>query len=181
MLDGLDTTQKVSLIGIIITALTSIITLVFTVIINKNTTYVNSVTKERISSMNGLKLNISEFFSIFYSFLSNENKTSLKELYKLKTLIEFQLNDNKSIENSIVCKLNNIMWLYNLYINIHKIKDYQELKALLKEKNIPHSNKLIYLNNHQLVKSILTIELSLLELDLKRHVKKEWTKAKGEL
>ena len=180
MFDALDTTQKISLIGILFTAITSITTLVFTIKINKNTTYVNSVTKERISSMNTLKLNISEFISIFHSVLSNESTTSLKELYKLKTLIEFQLNDTRNIERGIMCKLNDIMWLYNLYINIHKIKSYSELRELLEEKKISYS-KLIYLNNHQLLKSILTMELNLLELNLKKHVKREWDKVKGEL
>ncbi|MEC2076307.1 hypothetical protein [Metabacillus fastidiosus] len=181
MLDGLDAAQKVSLIGVIITAVTSITTLIFTVKINRNTAYVNSVTKERIGSMNALKLNISEFISILYSALSNESRTSLKELYKLKTLIEFQLNDNRNFESSIICRLNNIVWLYNLYINIDEIKNYLELKVLLEEKNISYSNELIYLNNHRLLKSILTIELNLLELALKKHVKGEWDKVKNEL
>ncbi|WP_186669094.1 hypothetical protein [Sporosarcina sp. BP05] len=180
MLDGLDATQKITLIGIIITAFTGIVTLIYTVRINKNTAYANSVTKERINSMNTLKLNFSEFISIFYSELSNENMTSLKELYKLKMLIELQLNENRNVEIGIVYRLTNIMWLYNLYNNIHKIANYSELKALLEKKNISYSNELIYLSNHQLLKSILTIELNLLELDLKKQVKREWEKVKDE-
>lgn len=172
--------QKVSIITTLITAIVSVITLFFTIKINRNTVYNNSVTKERIESMHALKSNVSKFNGIVYAFLTdNNNIIDSEEIYSLKNLIEYQLNDTRSNEIELLQKINNILWL------IKKVKkedtdSYENLINEINNKGISYANGLIALNTKQVILSTLNIEFGLFEEAIKIHIKSEWEKIKKE-
>lgn len=173
--------QKITLIGTLITAVIALTTLGFTIKINKKTTYTGLVTKERIDSMNLFKKNSSNFNSIIYSFINcPEESIDRRELYNLKNLLEYQINDDKVKEQDLVIKLNNIIWLYETYRN-EKSNDLSLFKADLIARNIPHATQLMFLNYKRFVLSVLTIEFNLFESNIKKHIKSEWDKIKSEV
>ncbi|WP_046174834.1 hypothetical protein [Domibacillus indicus] len=173
--------QKISLITTLITAMVAIATLFFTIKINRNTVYSNSVTKERIESMKNLKINSSKFNGLIYNFLTNpEAPIDRKELYSLKNLIEYQLNDTRSNERELLIKINNLVSIHDYYFD-ETITQYSDLKMELNKKGITYTDQLIFINNKRFLLCILKIEFALFEEGIKKHIKSEWDKIKSEV
>jgi hypothetical protein len=178
---NLQDAQKISLITTIITAMVAIITLVFTIKINKNTVYSNSVTRERIESMKNLKINSSKFNGLMYNFLTNqETPIDRLELYRLKNLIEYQLNDTRLNERELLLKINNLIMIHDYYFD-KTITQTSDLRMELSKRGISYANQLIFLNNKSFLLSLLKVEFELFEEGIKKHIKLEWDKIKSEV
>ncbi|QQN86686.1 hypothetical protein [Bacillus toyonensis] len=183
--------DKFTFIGIIITATTSFFTLLISLKLNKRSSYINSITNERINSMTHLKQNTANYISMLKSFIfSEESNISISKLYNLKLHIEFQLNILKEREKIIIQRMDN---LYILIDYMHSISQNHAVKTILielankgidiKRLPIPYSEdtQLGIKNSNEYLKRLINMELDLLESDLKNHIKVEWEKIKNEI
>lgn len=170
----------ISFLGIGTTILIAAINLRITLKVNRNTTYTSSVTKERIESMNSLKMNSALFNSLIYNFISNEEKIDQKEWYRLKISIEYQLNEEHIKEKEIIKKMNDIIWLYEVYCD-EKYTDYEVFTNELSQREMKLNKGLIVIGFKRYVLSLLKIEYRLFETNIKNHIKNEWGKIKKEV
>ncbi|MDA1913637.1 hypothetical protein [Bacillus cereus] len=183
--------DKVTFIGIIITATTSFFTLLISLKLNKRSSYINSITNERINSMTHLKQNTANYISILKSFIFNEESNiSISKLYNLKLHIEYQLNHLKEREKIIIQRMDNLYILINY---MHSINQDNIVKTILIELTnkgidmnrlpIPYTEdtRLGIKNSKEYLKRLISMELDLLEADLKNHIKVEWEKIKKEI
>lgn len=169
--------QHIALLTSTITALITLTTLFFTIKNNKSNNFVNSVNRERIDSLNNLKLYVSEFNSHIYSIIYEDTSLRTSELIKLKNLIEFQLNPNRLSELLIITHINKVIKLVEVSNSIEKYSKI-ELFIFIKELQIDDFQNLIYLNNKQFLKSILKIEQAKFENAIAIQIKNEWSKIK---
>lgn len=183
--------DKFTLIGIIVTAATGFFTLLISLRLNKRSSYVNSITNERLNSMMQLKQNTANYISMLRNFIFDEsNIISIEKLFNLKLNIEFQLNYTKENENLIIHRMENILKLIDLQ---HNIKSNITVKALIDEVigigiereriPIPYSEDMILSRDNiiEYLKRLIKVELDLLEIKLKEHIKSEWEKIKSEI
>ncbi|PGT91949.1 hypothetical protein COD18_16060 [Bacillus cereus] len=183
--------DKVTFIGIIITATTSFFTLLISLKLNKRSSYINSITNERINSMTHLKQNTANYISILKSFIFNkESNISISKLYNLKLHIEYQLNHLKEREKIIIQRMDNLYILINY---MHSINQDNTVKTILIELTnkgidmnrlpIPYTEdtRLGIKSSKEYLKRLINMELDLLEADLKNHIKVEWEKIKKEI
>ncbi|MCI4251558.1 hypothetical protein MRP26_21800 [Bacillus sp. CCB-MMP212] len=183
--------DKVTFIGIIITATTSFFTLLISLKLNKRSSYINSITNERINSMTHLKQNTANYISILKSFIFNEESNiSISKLYNLKLHIEYQLNHLKEREKIIIQRMDKLYILINY---MHSINQDNIVKTILIELTnkgidmnrlpIPYTEdtRLGIKNSKEYLKRLISMELDLLEADLKNHIKVEWEKIKKEI
>ncbi|MGG1166272.1 hypothetical protein [Bacillus mycoides] len=183
--------DKFTFIGIIITATTSFFTLLISLKLNKRSSYVNSITNERINSMTHLKQNTAHYISMLKAFIANEESTiSISELYNLKLHIEFQLNIIKEREKTIIQRMDNLYTLINYLNSIKKDNTVKMLLTELASKGIdterlpiPYTEdtRLEIMDLKKYLKKLISMELDLLENNLKNHIKLEWEKIKMEI
>ncbi|QQN86688.1 hypothetical protein [Bacillus toyonensis] len=76
-MDSLVAKDYITLIGLIITASISFITLCNSRKINNNTMYINSITKERIEPMSGLKEQVSRYLSLVSNYAFGKGSTEI--------------------------------------------------------------------------------------------------------
>ncbi|BCC29297.1 hypothetical protein [Bacillus cereus] len=183
--------DKFTFIGIVISAGSSMFTLFISLKLNKRSSYVNSITNERITSMTQLKQNTAEYISMLKYFIVEEGThISVEKLYNLKLQIEFQLNSAKGTETLIIQRMDNIFMLIN-YLN--NIKQAITVKGILQELTdkginkerlpIPYTEetRLNITNAKTYLKRLIHIEVDLLEENLKKHINQEWKKIKSEV
>lgn len=183
--------DKFTFIGIIITAAISFCTLLISLKLNKRSSYVNSITNERINSMTHLKQNTAHYISMLKAFIANEESTiSISELYNFKLHIEFQLNIIKEREKTIIQRMDNLYTLINYLDSIKKDNTVKMLLSELASKGIdterlpiPYTEdtRLGIIDLKKYLRRLINMELDLLENDLKNHIKLEWEKIKMEI
>ncbi|PRD11801.1 hypothetical protein CQ058_04570 [Bacillus sp. MYb56] len=183
--------DKFTFIGILITATTSFVTLLISLKLNKRSSYVSSITNERINSMTHLKQNTANYISMLKSFIANEESSiSISKLYNLKLHIEFQLNLIKEREKIIIQRMDNLYILINYLNSINQDNTVKTIITELTNKGIEtarlpipytESTRLSIKNSRKYLKRVIGMELDLLEYDLKNHIKLEWEKIKTEI
>ncbi|MCP4988090.1 MAG: hypothetical protein GY928_19195 [Colwellia sp.] len=119
-------------VGIALTFLIGLGNIVYNFYINRRTTYINSVTAERVKWVNALRENISKFAGLTYNWViseveegSDESKEILKEIDQLRMLIQLQLNPNEELSQKIIA------WIEKVSQNTHKSQK-EQLKECLK-------------------------------------------------
>ncbi|MED4698716.1 hypothetical protein P9436_06590 [Lysinibacillus capsici] len=97
---SLEAKDKFTTIGIVITALLTLLNIVFTLYNNKKNLYANTILKERLDSLNKLKVNSAKLLSIINDELRCMNKfeKSYKEIFELKSMVIYQFNYNDKEE-----------------------------------------------------------------------------------
>ena len=190
-----------TLAGLIITIGLNIITLNSSSKLNKKIAFVDSITKERITSMNDLKNNVAKFRAelkqIKYGFLDeSEFKQVIKELTYLENKITFQLNPLNSNEE----ELHNLVMKLSSLARIRYFELYSKTELMVNIKMILSSGKeyfyddlLEYFNRpdsyieinslERLIKDLtILFESNLIQFEriTRIHLKSEWDKAKSE-
>ena len=122
-------------VGIVATFLIGLGNIVYNIHINRRTTYINSVTAERVKWINALRENISKYAGLTYNWViseveegSDESKEILKEIDQVRILIQLQLNPSEELSQKI------ISWIDQVSRHTHesqkdKLKD--DLKGLV--------------------------------------------------
>jgi endo-1,4-beta-D-glucanase Y len=102
-------------VGIAATFLISLVNIVYNIYINRRTTYINSVTSERVKWINALRENVSKYAGLTYNWVisdieegSEESKKILKEIDQLRILIQLQINPNEDLGKSIISCIDTI-------------------------------------------------------------------------
>lgn len=99
-MEGQDTIKIITVAGVIITAIISLINIYISYYGNRKTAYINTITSERIRWMTSLKEMLSEFCSLVYK-QSDESRTENygDQIVKLQLKIKLYLNplDDKPI------------------------------------------------------------------------------------
>jgi hypothetical protein len=119
-------------VGIAATFLIGLGNIVYNIHINRRTTYINSVTAERVKWINALRENISKYAGLTYNWvISNveeggeESKEILKEIDQVRILIQLQLNPNEELSQNIIA------WIDNVSQSTHESQK-EQLKENLK-------------------------------------------------
>ncbi len=119
--------MKWEVLAIIVTFLLGIGNLFYNWRINKRTTFINSVTAERIKWIHSLRESISTFCGKTYYWVMtpdlppDESQNIIKQIDKLRMLIKLQLNPNGSHDSEIIRLLDEIP-LYTQPTNSETIK-----------------------------------------------------------
>jgi hypothetical protein len=188
---GLSNKEKISFLGILFTFITSFSTLVISLNLNKKSSYVNSITNERITSMVQLKQNIASYLSMLKNFyLEGEISISIERLYCYKYYIEFQLNQSNPHEKLIVDRMERINILINCFNELKQPLVVKEIICILIEKGfkkeglpIPYTEErlLTIEEAKKYIKRLINMELNIVEKELINHIKLEWEKIKSEV
>lgn len=109
----LDVKDIITLIGIGITFIASIMSLMIGIRNSRKTIFINSVTASRIKWMDTFRNNISEFCGLTYHFTltaleDTEKQKVTEKLDTLRFLIRLQLNRNDNFDKIIISKIDNI-------------------------------------------------------------------------
>lgn len=106
---SMETKDVVYTVGILVTFSIGLINSVNNIYINRRTTYINSVTTERVKWINALRESISKFAGLTYNWVisdvkegSDESKEILKEIDQLRILIQLQLNPAEELSQKII-------------------------------------------------------------------------------
>ncbi|WJE82185.1 hypothetical protein [Bacillus sp. DX3.1] len=191
---NLEPKDQITFIGLVLTSVISLLTLINTIRINSKSAYLNSVTKERIESMTELKEQVAKYLSLIRRYqileLNTEEKASfLQELEYRKFKINFQLNEEKTNELEISSTLNHINALIVVTERVEGPVSIRDLKQSLVKEAFPiihadfeqeESTIINALEQKNILKSFLDNRLSNLKVSLKKHVKTEWEKIKKE-
>ncbi|MCG9559869.1 hypothetical protein [Vibrio kanaloae] len=108
---------------------------------NKKTSYINSVTAERVKWINILRENVSKYTGLTYHWVvseidpdSKESKEIIRELDQLNMLIRLQINPKEDLGKKVIAHLDKIPDLTHksyeaeLKSKLHEmVKDVQEL------------------------------------------------------
>jgi len=120
------------IVGIAATFLIGLGNIIYNIYINRRTTYINSVTAERVKWINALRENVSKYAGLTYNWVisdveeeSDESKEILKEIDQLRILIQLQINPNEKLGKKI------IGWIDTISSHTHESQK-EELKKDLK-------------------------------------------------
>jgi hypothetical protein len=111
----IETKDIVTFIGILVTLALGIYNTVQNYINSKRTTFINTVTSERVKWIEKLRQSISTFCGLahYWRFStehgSTEQRAKIEEIDKLRHLIALQLNPKGSIDNEIECLVGEIV------------------------------------------------------------------------
>ena len=118
-------------VGISLTFLIALANILYNIHISKRTTYINSVTAERVKWINSLRDNVSKFIGLTYSWVisdvkegSDESKGILKEIDQVRILIQLQLNPDEDLGKKI------ISWIDKASKHTHETQK-EQLKEVL--------------------------------------------------
>ena len=118
-------------IAIAVTFLIGLTNIVYNIHINRRTTYINSVTAERVKWINALRENVSEYAGLTYNWVisdveegSEESKEILKKIDYLRILIQLQLNPTEPLSQKI------IEWIDEISYSTHESQKEQLKKNL---------------------------------------------------
>jgi hypothetical protein len=118
-------------IAIVATFLIGLANIVYNIRTNRRTTYINSVTSERVKWINALRENISKYAGLTYNWVisnveegGDESKEILKEIDQLRILIKLQLNPTEELSQKI------ITWIDNISQSTHECQKDQLKKNL---------------------------------------------------
>ena len=119
-------------IGIALTFIAAIGNIVYSVIINKRTTFINSVTSQRMKWISEFRGNISKFCGLTHSFCrskftEDERKEILKEIDVIRYFIRLQLNPKYADEQRIEIPIKQIPDLASESYNDKLFKSINEL------------------------------------------------------
>ncbi|MCD9462452.1 hypothetical protein CJF25_05510 [Photobacterium phosphoreum] len=121
------------IVGIGLTFVLGLVNVFYNIYISKRTTYINSVTVERVKWINALRENVSKFIGLTYHWVmtdisedSDESKHIIKEIDQLRILIQLQVNPNEPLGEKIIHLIDKV----SLYTHESQ-KD--KLKVILKE------------------------------------------------
>lgn len=135
------TENIVALIGIGITLIISIITLIFSVLSSKKTIYVNTVTTLRSKWLDQMKSDLSEFIALISdSIINNRNIYEPKEMnlkYDLERIyrkIELNINPNDEYDRKLISMIKNITRNYDCGAKNQRIKENIEELVLYTQK-----------------------------------------------
>lgn len=110
-----DTKDILYAIGIAATFLLGLGNIVYNISINRRTTYINSVTAERVKWINALRDNVSKFTGLTYNWVisdieegSKESNEILKDIDQLRILIQLQLNPKEELSKKIIAHIDGI-------------------------------------------------------------------------
>jgi hypothetical protein len=102
-------------VGIVATFLIGLGNILYNIHINRRTTYINSVTAERVKWINALRENISKYAGLTYNWVisdveegSDESKEILKEVDQARILIQLQLNPNEELSQKIIAWIDKV-------------------------------------------------------------------------
>ena len=125
------------IVGIILTFLLGLANVVFNIYVNRRTTYINSVTAERVKWINALRENVSKYAGLTYNWVisdveegSDESKEMLKEIDRLRILIQLQINPKEDLGGKI------ISWIDTISGHTHESQKEQirrDLRGLVKD------------------------------------------------
>ena len=123
------------IVGIAATFLIGLGNIIYNIYINRRTTYINSVTAERVKWINALRENVSKYAGLTYNWVisevkeeSDESKEILKEIDRLRILIQLQINPKEKLGKKI------ISWIDTISSHTHesqKEKLKQDLKGMV--------------------------------------------------
>lgn len=120
------------IVGITATFLIGLGNIIYNIYINRRTTYINSVTAERVKWINALRENVSKYAGLTYNWVisdveegSDESKEILKEIDQLRILIQLQINPKEKLGGKI------IFWIDTISSHTHESQK-GELKKDLK-------------------------------------------------
>lgn len=133
---SLDSTYQLKdifyIVGIGLTFIIGLANIIYNIHINKRTTYINSVTAERVKWINALRDNVSKFIGLTYNWVigdvvegSDESKAMLKEIDQLRILIQLQLNPDEDLGREI------ISWIAKASEHTHESQK-EQLKEVLR-------------------------------------------------
>lgn len=138
----LEPKDKITLIGILITAIMSGISLIITLKKNKDAYYIDFITKNKIDWINTFRENSSTYISLITIYQTNEdmNKISKEELKKhllecrkIKNELILSLDIKENLQNRIVRLLNISLIIYEEIHN--KIMENDSISERLLEKH----------------------------------------------
>jgi hypothetical protein len=106
----MDAKDIITLVGIGITFIVSLASLIIGLRNNDRTSFVNSITSSRIKWIDNLRCNISEFCGLTYHYaitpLGEKEKNELREkVDRLRFLIKLQLNRSDTLDKEIIHKI----------------------------------------------------------------------------
>lgn len=120
------------IVGITATFLIGLGNIIYNIYIVRRTTYINSVTAERVKWINALRENVSKYIGLTYNWVisevkegSDESKEILKEIDRLRILIQLQINPKEKLGKKI------ISWIDTISNHTHKSQK-EKLKKDLK-------------------------------------------------
>lgn len=199
LVNSLEAKDYITLLGLIITASISLSTLLVSKKNNHKTMYVNSITKERVESMGELKEQVSRYLSVVsnYSSMSGspdvEKKAFFQELDYRVNKIMLQLNQNNEFEEKIlgdVIKINSLIKFKESILDCGSVdQQSQALLEIIKKYNIELStfcneyegiNGKVLLEFKENFSNILSLLISNVVSDFRKHFKNEWEKIKSE-
>ncbi|WML50237.1 hypothetical protein RCG23_10760 [Neobacillus sp. PS3-34] len=185
--------HKFTFVGLLLTTVVSLLTLISTLRISKKSAYINSITKERIDSLGELKEQAAQYLAVIFNYSTSLVKEEellnyLKDLEYRQSRIIFQLNEKNEFESNIIEDLNMINKIVRILIHITEPK-IVDIEQVLKENDFIKLALIDYLgdpNNNEkkkieeILNELLIQNAKSLSSDLKKHLKNEWEKIKIE-
>lgn len=180
MWGNMELKDKITFIGIIITAIIGVANLIFSMLNTKRNVYANTVLKERLDSLNSLKKNTAELLSLsIESSLNNEVDKNYRELKKLSYLIQYQFNFKKREEKKAINEINylmELMFLKNIDTLSERIEFIQKDRLhFFVELSLEFYD---YKRLTDLIDKKILECVNDLELLFREHIKMEWEKVK---
>ncbi|MES9900425.1 MAG: hypothetical protein ABW148_15580 [Sedimenticola sp.] len=118
-------------VGIALTFVIGLANILYNIHINRRTTYINSVTAERVKWINALRENVSKYIGLTYHWVmtdlneeSDESKEIIKEIDQVRILIQLQVNPGEPLGEKI------ISWIDQVSKHTHESQK-EELKKVL--------------------------------------------------
>jgi hypothetical protein len=102
------------LLGVAVTLILGVGNLIFSLVNNRRTTFINSVTAERVRWINTLRENLSRFAGLVFNYATvahtddAESRTIFRKTDRLRLLIKLQLNPNEPFDQEIEALLDQI-------------------------------------------------------------------------
>ncbi|MDN7243014.1 hypothetical protein QWY14_14455 [Planococcus sp. N028] len=208
IISSLEAKDYITISGLLITAVISLATLILTSRSNKKNLYMNSVTKERVTSMSELKEQVARYISTIsnYNIINEYNEDEinliLKENEYRALRIMLQLNPDKSEEEDLykeITKINSLIkYKHKIFDDEKRANNPKDLLKLIEVQNINISsfyenyfdelgnisaqqlNQKILVKFEEKYKHILGNLLANLISKIRIHLKKEWGKVKKE-
>lgn len=179
---SLEPKDKFTVVGIALTTFLTFLNIILTLYNSKKNLYANTILKERLESLNKLKLNSAQFLSLIKEELRLKNRfqNSYKNIYELKHNILYQFNSQKNEE---LIKINEIKQLTDFIFILSTFSTISEIEEYTTKNSVYFFSKLNYENyDFQRIEKVLynQIEENLdkVEIILSLHIKEEWEKVK---
>jgi hypothetical protein len=128
--------EQITLVGIGVTFLIGLLNFMYSIVNNKNTRFINTVTSSRVMWIDNLRKSISEYVSLIplsevdYIKLFEKKQEFIEKFNKLHMNIELMLNQKDKNDKIIIDNLININKYITEILNCVDLLEFKDLKDL---------------------------------------------------